>query len=127
MPSPSLPLSDTTSLPLTRICPPGGLRPLMAPGGRENYFSPDLQRLLFGADEPLSRFLPPAKWQVPDRVDRSKNPQVVYTVPDEVIKTASPLTTLPRTEIDAFVAAVGAFLAKASLDANGIPPFVRQC
>ncbi|MEO6568264.1 MAG: hypothetical protein ABIO94_05835, partial [Opitutaceae bacterium] len=123
----SLPSSDSPSLSLIRNCPPGGLRPLMAPGGRENYFSPDLQRLLFGADESISRFLPPASWQVPDRAERAKSPQVVYTIPDEVIKTARPLTTLPRSEIDAFTAAVGSFMAKASLDAKGVPPFVRQC
>src|SRR5437763_13842797 len=118
MPSSTLPSSGSPSLPLTRSCPPGGLRPLMAPGGRETYFSADLQRLLFGPDVPISRFLPPATWQVPDRADRGKNPQVSYTVPDAVIKTASPLTTLPRAEIDAFVAAVGTFMAKASLDAK---------
>src|SRR5215475_7021162 len=115
MSSPSSTPGDSSSFPLIRSCPPGGLRPLMAPGGRENYFSAELQRLLFPPDEPLARFLPPAKWQVPERSDRTKDPQVAYTVPDEVIKTASPLTTVPRAEIDAFVAAVGAFLAKASL------------
>lgn len=119
--------TEPAALPLVRDCPPGGLRPLLAPGGRENYFSPDLQRILFDVNEPLSRFLPPAKWQVPDRVDRSKSPQVAYSIPDEIIKTAQPLTTLPRAEIEAFVAAVRAFLAKGELDAKGVPPFIRQC
>src|SRR5262245_18492705 len=105
MSSPSSPPSDSPPLPLIRSCPPGALRPRMARGGRENYFSAELQRLLFPPDEPLARFLPPAKWQVPDRAARAKVPQVAYTVPDEVIKTARPLTTLPRAEIDAFVAA----------------------
>lgn len=122
----SLP-TEPAALPLLRDCPPGGLRPLLAPGGRENYFSADLQRILFDVNEPLSRFLPPAKWQVPDRMDRSKSPQVSYSIPDEIIKTARPLTTLPRAEIEAFVAAVRAFLAKGELDAKGVPPFIRQC
>jgi len=119
--------NDTPALPLVRDCPPGGLRPLLAPGGRENYFLPDLQRILFDANEPLARFLPPAKWQVPDRMDRSKSPQVSYSIPDDIIKTARPLTTLPRAEIEAFVAAVHAFVAKGELDAKGVPPFIRQC
>lgn len=122
----SLP-SDSPSLPLVRDCPPGGLRPLLAPGGRENYFSQDLQRILFDANEPLARFLPPAKWQVPDRMDRTKSPQVSYAIPDEIIKSARPLTTLPRAEIEAFVSAIKEFLAKAELDAKGVPPFIRQC
>lgn len=100
---------------------------MLAPGGRENYFSPDLQRILFDVNEPLARFLPPAKWHVPDRMDRSKSPQVSYAIPDEIIKTARPLTTLPRAEIEAFATAVSAFTAKGELDAKGVPPFIRQC
>ena len=117
----------TPSLPLIRECLPGGLRPLLVPGGRDNFFSPEIQRMLFGGDEPLARFLPPAKWQMPDRADRNRNPQIAYIVPDEIIKTARPLTTLPQAEIDAFIAAVGAFLEKARPEAKGVTPFIRQC
>ncbi len=117
------------ALPLVRDCRPGGLRPLLAPGGRDTYFSPDVQRMVFPPDEALARFLPPATWILPDRANRAADtgPQVAYTIPDEILKTASPLTTLSRAEIDAFAAAVAAFLAKARPDAQDVPPFVRQC
>jgi len=128
-------MSDSTpsaapSLPLVRDCRPGGLRPLLAPGGRETYFSPDVQRMLFAADEPIARFLPPAKWSMPDRVERAQDgraAQVSYTVPDEMLKTATPLVSLIQSEIEAFADAVAVFLAKARPDAKGVPPFIRQC
>ncbi len=117
----------TPSFPLVRECPPGGLRPLLVPGGRDNYFSVELQRMMFAGDEPLARFLPPAKWQMADRSDRSRHPQITYIVPDEIIKTARPLTTLPQTEIDAFVQAVTVFAGKGRPNATGVTPFLRQC
>ena len=129
MSSTNSPLPAPT-IPLVRDCRPGGLRPRLAPGGRDTYFSPDAQRMLFSADDPLARFLPPAKWTMPDRQEKTqdgRSPQVSYTIPDEIIKTASPLTTLPRAEIDAFSDAIAAFLAKARPDAKGVTPFMRQC
>ena len=114
----------TPSFPLVRECPPGGLRPLLVPGGRDNYFSVELQRMMFAGDEPLARFLPPAKWQMADRSDRSRHPQITYIVPDEIIKTARPLTTLPQTEIDAFVQAVTVFAGKGRPNATGVTPFL---
>ncbi len=86
--------------------------------------------MLFAGDEPIARFLPPAKWTMPDRQQRGQDgsaPQVTYTIPDDIIKTASPLTTLPRAEIDAFSDAIAAFLAKARPDAKGVTPYMRQC
>jgi hypothetical protein len=127
---PDQPPPAAPALPLVRDCRPGGLRPLLAPGGRDTYFSPDVQRLLFAADEPIARFLPPAKWSMPDRQERAQDgraAQVAYTVPDEILKTATPLTTLSRAEIEAFAGAVSLFLAKARPDAKGVPPFIRQC
>lgn len=118
------------ALPLVRECRPGGFRPLLAPGGRETFFAPDVQRMLFSADEPIARFLPPAKFAMPDRQERSQDgrgSQVTYTVPDEMLKTATPLTTLAATEINAFADAVAIFLAKAQPDAKGVPPYIRQC
>jgi hypothetical protein len=118
------------ALPLVRECRPGGLRPLLAPGGRDTYFSPDVQRMLFAADEPIARFLPPAKYAMPERQERAQDgraAQVSYTVPDEILKTATPLTTLARAEIDAFANAATVFLAKAQPDAKGVPPYIRQC
>ena len=117
----------TPSFPLVRECPPGGLRPLLVPGGRDNYFSVELQRMMFAGDEPLARFLPPAKWQMGDRSDRNRHPQINYVVPDEIIKTARPLTTLPQAEIDAFVQAVTVFASKGRPNASGVTPFLRQC
>lgn len=128
--SSSDPSAPATTIPLVRDCRPGGLRPLLSPGGRDTYFTADVQRMLFSADEALARFLPPAKWTMPERQERSqdgRSPQVAYTIPDEIIKTATPLTTLPRAEIDAFSDAVAAFLAKARPDAKGVTPFMRQC
>lgn len=122
--------SAAPALPLVRDCRPGGLRPLLAPGGRETFFAPDVQRMLFAADEPIARFLPPAKWTMPDRMERSQDgraAQVAYTVPDEMLKTATPLTTLISAEIEAFADAVAAFLAKARPDAKGVPSYIRQC
>src|SRR5262249_4659439 len=113
------PDTPTRSIPLIRECRPGGLRPLLAPGGRDTYFSPDVQRMLFPPDEATARCLPPAKWTMPERQEKTqdgKSPQVAYTIPDEIIKTASPLATLPRAEIDAFADAIAAFLAKAKPD-----------
>lgn len=103
---------------------------MLAPGGKETFFAPDLQRMLFAPDEPIARFLPPAKWSMPDRQERAAEgrvAQVAYTVPDEILKTATPLTTLIRAEVDAFAAAVAAFLARARPDAPGVPPYIRQC
>lgn len=122
--------APASPIPLVRDCRPGGLRPLLAPGGRDTYFSADVQRMMFSGDEPLARFLPPAKWTMPDRFERSqdgKNPQVAYTIPDEIIKTARPLATLPRSEIDSFADAVTVFLAKARPDTKGVTPYMRQC
>jgi hypothetical protein len=122
--------SSVTPFPLVRDCQSDGLRPLLAPGGRDTYFSPDLQRLLLAADEPLARFLPPARWVVPDRQAKSQSgagPHVVYTVPDDIIRTAKPLRTLPRSEIEAFAGAVAHFLAKSRPEAKDVPPHIRQC
>jgi hypothetical protein len=86
--------------------------------------------MLFAADEPIARFLPPAKFAMPDRQERAQDgraAQVTYTVPDEILKTATPLTTLIKAEIDAFADAVALFLAKARPDAKGVPPYIRQC
>lgn len=119
-----------STIPLVRDCRPGGLRPLLSPGGRDTYFSNDVQRMLFPSDEAFARFLPPAKWTMPERQERAQDgraPQVTYTIPDEIIKTATPLATLPRAEIDAFSDAIAAFLAKARPDAKGVTPFMRQC
>lgn len=124
------PPAPTATLPIVRECRPGGLRPLLAPGGRDTYFLADLQRLLFGASEPIARFLPPAKWEMPERADRAHGgavPRVSYTIPDEILKTATPLTTLPRAEIDALAEAITVFQQKARPDAKGVPPYTRQC
>lgn len=127
MPTPS---ASTPTVPLVRECRPGGLRPLLAPGGRDTYFLPDLQRLLFGAAEPIARFLPPAKWAMPERAEKAQGsafPHVTYTIPDEILKTATPLSTLPRSELDALAEAITVFTAKARADAKGVPPYTRQC
>jgi hypothetical protein len=89
--------------------------------------------MLFSNEEAIARFLPPAKWTMPDRARRGPggaddaSPHVAYTIPDDIIKTASPLTTLPRSEIDSFTTAVSAFLAKARPEAQGVPPYMKQC
>lgn len=122
--------SPTSALPLIRESRPGGLRPLLGPGGSGTYFATDVQRMLFSAEEPLTRFLPPAVWSMPDRQERTQEGRaahVTYTVPDEILKTATPLTSLARSEIDAFADAVTIFLAKAQPDAKGVPPYIRQC
>ena len=122
--------SASPVLPLIRECRPGGLRPLLAPGGRDTFFASDVQRMLFPADEPMARFLPPGRWSMPERQERTQEgraAQIAYTVPDEILKTARPLATLARTEIEAFADAVKAFLAKSQPDAKGVPPYIRQC
>lgn len=122
--------SASPVLPLIRECRPGGLRPLLAPGGRDTFFAPDVQRMLFPADEAIARFLPPARWSMPERQERTQDgraAQVAYTVPDEMLKTARPLSTLARTEIEALADAVTMFLAKSQPDAKGVPPYIRQC
>lgn len=94
---------------------------LRTPDGRGHYFSREVQRALFGPNDPLMRFLVKARLDDNDRPN-----EIHYDFGGLPADSLAPMKFVPPAELRALEAATTSFLERAGKNASGVTAFEKE-